>query len=158
MRKTEASLELLWDYETSQYYSRNFITHNLIKVPSIAALMPLYSGKITNERAKELVQLLKDKKQFSPRYPVPTTPISSEWFKPHDYWQGPVWINTNWLIINGLRQYGFDEEAEELTKTTLELVEKSGLCEYFSPLDGSPAGIENFSWTAALTIDLLNDK
>ena len=155
MRKTESSLELLWDTETGQYYSRDFVTHNLIKVPSIATLMPLYSGKVSKERAAELVKLLKDKKQFGLQYPVPSTPQNTEWFRPHGYWRGPVWINTNWLIIDGLKQYGFKEEAAELTKSTIELIEKSGFYEYFSPLDGTPAGVNNFSWSAALTIDLL---
>lgn len=155
MRKTEAALETMWDEATGQYYSRSFVTHNLITVPSIGTLMPLYSGKITKERAKQLVSLLHEKKQFGPKYPVPSAPVSSDWFNPHHYWQGPVWINTNWMIIDGLKQYGFKDEAADLARKTLELMEKSGFYEYFSPLDGSPAGTKNFSWSAALAIDLL---
>ena len=158
MRKTEAALETLWDETSGQYYSRNFVTHNLIPVPSIATFMPLYSGKITKERAAQLVKLLDEKKSFGPKYPVPSTPVNSDWFNPHHYWQGPTWVNTNWLIIDGLRQYGFIEEAEKLARKTLELVEKSGFYEYFSPLDGSPAGTNNFSWTAALAVDLLKNS
>jgi len=156
MRKTETSLEALWDAYTGQYYSRNFVTHKLIKVPSIATLIPLYSGEVSKERAEQLVGLLKDKKLFGPKYPVPSVPINSEWFKPHGYWQGPSWINTNWLIIEGLERYGFKEEAALIREKSLEVIKKNGFCEYFSPLDGSPAGVDNFSWTAALTIDLLS--
>jgi hypothetical protein len=36
------------------------------------------------------------------------------------------------------------------------MVAKSGCAEYFDPLTGEPAGAANFSWTAALTVDLLN--
>jgi hypothetical protein len=156
MRKTENSLELLWDAYSSQYYSRNFITHKLIKVPSIATLMPLYSGDITKERAEQLVGLLRDKKLFGSKYPVPSVPVKSEWFKPHGYWQGPMWVNTNWLIIQGLRQYGYEEEAAHIIAQTLKAIEEHGFYEYFSPLDGTPAGAKNFSWSAALTIDLLS--
>jgi glycogen debranching enzyme len=81
--------------------------------------------------------------------------MDSSFFDPLKYWQGPTWINTNWLIIEGLKRYGFTEEAEQLTKKSINVVAKSGPSEYFSPLDGSPAGAANFSWTAALTIDLL---
>jgi hypothetical protein len=158
MQKTEAVLEQLWDAYSGQYYSRNFITHKLIKIPTIATLLPLYAGSITKERAAQLVALLKDEKQFGAAYPVPSVPLNSEWFKHHGYWQGPTWINTNWLLIDGLKRYGYKQEAVELTKTCLNLVTESGLSEYFSPLDGSPAGARNFSWTAALTIDLLKDK
>ncbi|NBW29331.1 glycoside hydrolase, partial [bacterium] len=72
------------------------------------------------------------------------------------YWQGPTWINTNWLIIEGLKNYGFDKEANELKEKTLKLVNKSGIYEYFDPLNGTPLGSNNFSWTAALAIDLIN--
>lgn len=157
MNKTESAFEQLWDPYSSQYYSREFITHRLLKVPSIGALLPLYSGSITQERAKVLVRLLEDEHQFGTNYPVPSTPVNSEWFKPYAYWQGPTWINTNWLIIDGLKRYGFDEHAAALTESTLELVARSGCNEYFNPQDGTPEGADNFSWTAALAIDLSND-
>lgn len=156
MHKTEEALETLWDEHSGQYYSRNFVNHTLIKVPSIAALLPLYAGSISKDRAAQLVAALHDKKTFGAPFPVPSVPLDSDWFKSHSYWQGPVWVNTNWLIIEGLRRYGYEDEADRLTKSTLEVVEKSGLYEYFSPIDGTPAGAHNFSWTAALTIDLLS--
>ena len=90
-------------------------------------------------------------------FPIPSVPVNSEWFNPISYWQGPTWINMNWLIIEGLKNYGFNDHAKILTKKTLELVEHSGFSEYFNPIDGSPLGVDNFSWTAALSIDLLND-
>ena len=154
MHKTEAALEDLWDDATGQYYSRNFASHELLKIPSIATLMPLYAGCISKERAKQLVNLLKSP-AYDTRYPIPTVPANSEWFKPKVYWQGPTWINTNWLVIQGLERYGFTEEAAHITEKSIKLVEKSGFCEYFSPKDGSPVGADDFSWTAALIIDLL---
>ncbi len=154
MQRTENAFELLYDQHDKQYYSREFVTHRLLKDSSVGALLPLYSGSISKERAAELVKLLEDEQQFGTVYPVPSTPINSEFFKPHSYWQGPTWININWLIIDGLKRYGFDDHAAALTESTLELVKLSGFYEYFSPLDGSPAGAKDFSWTAALTIDL----
>lgn len=155
IQKTREAFEQLWDPYSGQYYSREFVTHKLIKVPSIATLIALYSGVLSADRAKALVRLLEDQHLFGAAYPVPTVPMSSEWFQPERYWQGPSWINTNWLIIQGLRQYGFTDHAEALRETTLEMVERSGFYEYFNPVSGAPAGIPNFSWTAALTIDLL---
>jgi glycogen debranching enzyme len=158
MQKTKDALEQLWDAYSGQYYSRNYATHKLIKVPSIATLLPLYAGSITDERAEHLVRLLRDNRLFSAKYPVPTVPMSSDWFKPSVYWQGPTWVNTNWLIIEGLKRYGFDKEAAELREQTINLVREQGFSEYFSPLDGHPLGVNNFSWTAALTIDLIEQK
>jgi hypothetical protein len=155
-KKSKESLEKLWDGYYKEYFSRNFVTHKLIKEPSIASLLPLYAGTITPERATELVKSLHDKKLFSSKYPIPSVPLSSKTYKELGYWQGPTWINTNWLIIEGLNNYGFTKEAEIITKSSIELVEKSGPYEYFSAKNGDPAGVKNFSWTAALIIDLLN--
>lgn len=155
MKKTKNALDQLWDAYTGEYYSRNFITHKLIKVPTIATLMPLYAGSLTDERAEHIVKLLTNQHMFAAKHPVPTVPVNSEWFKQHMYWQGPTWVNTNWLLIEGLERCGFEKEADELRQKTINLVKEHGFNEYFSPLDGKPAGVENFSWTAALTIDLL---
>jgi hypothetical protein len=54
-----------------------------------------------------------------------------------------------------LRRSGYESEAKVLKERTIEMVAKSGMYEYFNPLNAKPAGAPNFSWTAALTIDLL---
>jgi hypothetical protein len=38
---------------------------------------------------------------------------------------------------------------------TLRLVEASGFSEYYHPATGEPLGSRDFSWSAALTLDLL---
>ncbi len=155
MQRSKLALEQLWDESTSQYYSRSFVGHKLITEPTIATLLPLYAGNISKERAEQLIKLLRDKKKFALKWPIPSVPQTSSFFNPFKYWQGPTWINTNWLIIDGLKRYGFNKEAEELRSKSLELVANSGMYEYFNPLTGQPSGASNFSWTAALTIDLI---
>ena len=158
MQLTRAKLEDLYDPYAKEYYSRDFATHKLLKIPSVAALMPLYAGSISKERAAELVKKLENDHWFGPAYPIPSVPISSEWFDVNRYWQGPSWVNINWLIIDGLERYGYKDHAAALRESTLEMVDKAGFYEYFNPLSGEGIGIEQFSWTAALTIDLLNKK
>lgn len=154
MSKSEKTFEQLWDPFASEYFSRDFVSHRLLKESSVAALLPLYAGCISQERADILVRLLENEHRFGPAYPVPSAPLDSPWFKPTSYWQGPAWINMNWLIIDGLKRYGFTDHAEALRESTLEMIEHSGFFEYFNPLTGDGAGTDNFSWTAALTIDL----
>lgn len=153
--KSEQALEQLWDPYAGVYFSRNVLTKQLIKEPSIAALTPLYSRCITKERAQKLVAMLEHENQFGTPYPIPSVPRNTSWFDPVKYWQGPAWVNTNWLIIDGLRYYGFDDHADALAESTIDMVHKSGMYEYFNPATGEPAGAKNFSWTAALTMDLL---
>lgn len=155
MELTVKAFDELWDEYTVQYYSRDFVTHRLLKEPSIATLMPLYAGNISKERAALLVKMLEKDSLFGPAYPIPSVPLESSYFDEIRYWQGPTWVNTNWLVIEGLRRYGYNDHADALRESTLELVEHSGMSEYFNPLTGEPLGAKNFSWTASLTIDLL---
>ena len=68
---------------------------------------------------------------------------------------GPVWINTNWLLWNGLRQHGQHAEADEILLSSLRLVDRSGFHEYFDPFGGEAFGTDGFGWTAALTLDFI---
>lgn len=152
---TKEALDQLWDEPSGQYFSRSFNTHKLIEEPTVSTLLPLYAGSISRDRAKRLVELLKNNRWFGSNYPVPSVPRISTVFDPIKYWQGPSWVNINWLIIDGLSRYGFDAEAAALRDSTVDMVSKSGCFEYFNPLTGEAAGTPDFSWTAALTIDLL---
>lgn len=158
IHKTPHALELLWDGKDRQYYSRNFTTHELIREPTIGTLLPLYSGTVKRYRAIELVRIMKDKRHFWTDYPLPTVPKSSKNYQPKRYWQGPTWLNMNWLVIEGLKNYGFKSEADTLIEKTRLMVEQAGMREYFNSQTGQGLGGSDFSWTAALYIDLLNSK
>ena len=86
---------------------------------------------------------------------VTTVSKSSAAFDPRRYWRGPVWINVNWFLVRGLRRCGLADEAEELRLLTLRLLETSGFAEYYDPRTGEALGSGDFSWSAALALDLL---
>lgn len=155
MHKTAKALEELWDPLTNQYYSRDFVTHRLIKTPSLAGLLPLYAGTISKERAASLVEQINNEHSYNTPYPLPTVPISSDWYKPDNYWQGPTWLNSNWLVANGLNRYGYKKEANNIIDRSIKLVRKSGYNEYFDTYSAKPLGAANFSWTAAMAIDFI---
>jgi hypothetical protein len=159
MRVAPHTLESLWDDETGYYYSRDGISGKLIKMPGVATFLPLYALKLPPDRVERLLHNLRDQKKFASRYPIPSAPMDSSYFSPKRYWQGPSWINVNWMIEDGLRRNGASAEAKLLRQATLDVVRQAvasdGFHEYYSPLDGSVAGAPDFSWTAALTIDLL---
>lgn len=156
MHQTAKSLASLHDPKTGYYFSRDYITKKLIRVPTIASLLPLYSGCLNNEQAKQQLQLLRNKDTFWINYPIPTVSKSSPSYESQRYWQGATWVNSNWLVIEGLNHHGFHKDADELTKVTIELCSNGGSREYFDSLSGKPLGAENFSWSAALTLDLLS--
>jgi hypothetical protein len=145
----------LWDQDTAYFYCLDYRTGELIPTPTVATFLPLYAGKVPPAQAQALIAHLHNPATFGTPYPLPTTPLNSLYFKPHCYWQGPVWININWLVIDGLRRGGYPAEAGALARKTISLVSSHGMHEYFSPVSGKPAGAPNFSWTAALTMDLV---
>ncbi len=156
MHKSVEELNQLWDEYSQEYFSRDFVSHRLIKVSSIACFMPLYSGAIKKDRAQRIIEALDNEHRYKSVFPVPSVPMDSPWFQPERYWQGPTWINTNWLIIQGLKNYGFQDYAKKLQLSTIDLVAENGFHEYYDPITGRAIGIDNFSWTAALIIDLLS--
>ncbi len=84
-------------------------------------------------------------------------------FESQRYWRGSMWVNMNWLIIEGLKSYGERVWAQKIKEDTLQMVREQGFFEYFEPdkkkshKQGFGYGGKQFSWTAALIIDLLND-
>jgi glycogen debranching enzyme len=76
-------------------------------------------------------------------------------FDAQRYWRGPTWLNTTWLVARGLKTHGRDELAEILYDDIVSLVRQSGLREYFNPYTGSGHGTADFSWSAALLLDVL---
>jgi hypothetical protein len=157
IHQSEEELDKLWDEYAEEYYSRDFVSHRLLKQSSIGSFMPLYSGKIKKDRASRIVGSLENEHRFGTVFPVPSAPLDSNWFQADRYWQGPTWVNTNWLIIQGLKRYGFNDHADALKESTIEMVKKSGFWEYFNPITGDGRGITNFSWTASLIIDLVKN-
>jgi hypothetical protein len=155
MQQTDAAFEQLWDEASGQYYSRNATTQQPIKVPTVATFLPLWSGIPSPARAEQLVALLRTATRFWPQYPVPSVSVDAPEFRESGYWKGPTWVNMNWMIEEGLRNYEHVDLAEELRLLTLQFVERAGFSEYFSPHTGQGYGADDFSWTAALVIDLL---
>ena len=68
------------------------------------------------------------------------------------YWRGPIWINTNWMIAEGFKAYGFDDIAEEIRNDSRALIEQHGFYEYFTPNGAKGLGASQFSWSAALAL------
>jgi glycogen debranching enzyme len=157
MKQTEAAFEHLWDETLNLYFSRDFVNNKLIQIPTVASLLPLYAGTISKERAEKLVSHMQNEQAFWPKFPLPSVPKNSRYFDKRRYWQGPSWINTNWMVIDGLKRMGFENEAAALKSHTVEMLRENGIWEYYDPQTGEGLGSPDFSWSAALALDLLSD-
>jgi glycogen debranching enzyme len=143
----------LWHEASSQYCSRDVTTGALITEPTIATFLSLWAGLRPDRMRRVTDRLAADGWRLP--HPVPSVPADSPQFEVDRYWKGPTWINTNWLIIQGLREQGATAVAAELRDQTLALVRDGGCAEYFNPQTGAAHGAREFSWTAALVLDLL---
>lgn len=151
--------KILWENELELYFPFDIQNQQLIKKECSGSYVPIFSGEIENEKVMSLVKNLF---QYNDYYKVPSCDPREESFESINYWRGPVWININWLIWKGLLKYGLLNEAELLREETINLVLDKGFFEYFDPLKNSNShkgyGGANFSWTAALVLDMLKVK
>lgn len=154
----EAMNEKLWDIESANYLGYDLAANSIINAPSNAGFITgLFAGIPSKSQVRDITQNYFD--SFAKDYRMmPTVMPENPLFDAKRYWRGPIWINTNWLLIRGLQNYGLDELANRIKKDTLELIEEFGFYEYFNPSKVNPeaCGTPKFSWTAALYLDLLH--
>jgi glycogen debranching enzyme len=153
--ETSVAIDELWDDEDGQYYSRNASTDELIKISTVATFLPLWGRVVPPDRVNRLRDLLRDETRFWLAHPVPSVAATSRAFDEDRYWKGPTWVNMNWAIVQGLHAVGDDDLAAELRARTIAMVEATDCFEYFNARTGQGYGAPDFSWTAALVLDLL---
>ena len=87
---------------------------------------------------------------------LPSYDLAGPAFEPTRYWRGPGWFKSTWLVWRGLLANGEPGPAARLRDTMLTAVRRAGFREYVDPLTGAGCGTGDFSWTAALTLDLVH--
>jgi len=157
----------LFDKSLGGYVYYDLRNNRKLSYLSSSSFTPLFAEIPTVEQAEILVSHLQNG-SFSginnENFLCASFDPSSIHFNSQKYWRGPIWINLNWIIYRGLRKYGYQKTAEQIKTDTLYLLEKYGFYEYFEPSKEKNKqlikgyGGNNFSWSAALAIDILNNK
>lgn len=120
-------------------------------------LMPIVTGRLPRAVAERTVQTLLDPARFWTRHPVPTVAANDPAFTRDGMWRGPVWMNVNRLLVEGLERSGFQAERDLLAARTLELaLTQPEFLEYWDPIgeERPPHAAGMFSWSAATFVDL----
>ncbi|HEY0168324.1 MAG TPA: trehalase family glycosidase [Jatrophihabitans sp.] len=147
----------LWDAGNSRFAARDVRTAALSQVATVSSLVPLLDPWLSPRVRQAVLDLA-----WSPEflggcdYPLPSTSLASPHFDRRRYWRGPTWINTNWLVWHAACQAGATELADRVAESSLALVARGGFREYFDPISGDGLGAQDFSWSAALTLDFLH--
>ncbi|MGV9174031.1 MAG: MGH1-like glycoside hydrolase domain-containing protein, partial [Promethearchaeia archaeon] len=85
---------------------------SLRTIDTIASYFPLIFPQLHKEKEEELVLNLKDPQKYNTLIPTPTVARDSSHFL-KDMWRGPVWINTAYFTVKGLKNRGYTKLAGE---------------------------------------------
>jgi hypothetical protein len=152
-----------WQEDVGLYYDYDVRARKPIPVNTASTFLPLFARLSSKEQAQRLVEEhLLNPAEYAPngdvRHWVTTTAKTEPTWEARRYWRGPVWIIMNWFVMEGLQRYGYDDLAETIRQDTLSLIEAGGFREYYDARDGSGCGSTDFSWSAALTLELTRDQ
>lgn len=141
-------------FEDGIYWPTYGRDYKKIKAKTWAIFAPLFAKILSQEEADSLIHNhLLDERQFWTKYPVPTTALDDPAYDPNGFWRGPTWMATNWIVCQGLKNYGYYKEAEAIKEKTEELLQKNGFREQFNPETGEGYGARGFTW-GGLVLDM----
>lgn len=151
-----------------QFFFDRYPSGRFSPCKTACGFLPLFSGSATEKQAAALVAHLQDKRSFFTPLPVPSEAIDSPTFD-NNMWRGPVWLNYNFFIIEGLRRYGYHDLAAVIRERTIREVERwyrreGTIFEFYDPFarcsprhiprKDSYGAIKEFGWSASLYLML----
>ena len=129
-----------------------------LRTLTITALAPLALPTLDSAIVARLLGHLRDPQTFALPYPIPSVAATEPTFIPgnaHGFiWRGPSWINTNWLLGEGLRAHRAEDLRQNLLTQTCAMIEQSGFREYYHPYTGEGYGSQDHSWST-IVVDML---
>lgn len=173
--------DLLWDENDGVYYDRTF-SGKFSRVMTPVCFLPMFANIPSKEQVEKMINVLTDENLFWTEYPIPSVAKTHPTYST-DMWRGGVWLNINYFIMTGLKNYGYDKIAEELRAKTLAMVDKwynktGSIFEFYAPegevapylceRKGKPINppdwrkhvhsIMDYNWSACFTFLLIQNK
>ena len=136
-----------------------------LKRQEIIGFLPLWAEAVDSVRAAVLVKHLTDTTRFWRKYGVPTLSALDDWYSPDvDYcckWNGPVWLLWDYMVVDGLRQYGYQSVARELAAKMMlavktQLAKNHNFWESYSPDNEVLNSPPNYIWDAIIARVLID--
>jgi alpha,alpha-trehalase len=117
-----AMLEHMWVANEAMFYNIRRDTGKPVKRISYSNFVPLIDDILPEKSAKEMIhRYLWNKDYMLAPYGVRSLSKQDPDYNnvsmivPYSNWQGPIWINANYLNYIALKRYGFDKEAAQLS-------------------------------------------
>ncbi|MEU3624921.1 hypothetical protein BS329_01585 [Amycolatopsis coloradensis] len=156
-RLREALVNGLFDGGDGVFHAHDVHSGLPLRSGSIAGLTPLVVPGLPVADAV-VKTALGDRFRLGETGLPPSFDLTDPLFEAHRYWRGAVWFNIGWLLWHGLRLHGATEVAATVRNALLTAADNAGFREYVDPLTGSGHGVRDFSWTAAVVLDLLTQR
>ena len=151
-----------WSVDKNYFFDYNFEDKKFTDGFGPEGWLALWTNLATKEQAEHILHIVMDSSRFNTKVPFPTLDASHPSFNPlKGYWRGPVWIDQLYFGIEGLKNYGYDKEANILRykfmHNTEGLLSDEPIRENYHPLTGEGLNAEHFSWSAAYIFLLLTN-
>jgi alpha,alpha-trehalase len=162
--RAESINRYLWSSHGSFYMDYDFHREARTKTLSLAGAFPLYAGIASQDQAKKVAERIKV--DFLKTGGVVTTleETDQQWDRPNG------WAPLQWITIEGLRRYGYDDLADDIRDRWLQLNEQvfdetHRLVEKYNVLGGDGLGgggeyvlQDGFGWTNGVYVALKKQK
>jgi hypothetical protein len=161
----------MWDPQDRFYYNVSMDSNSFVfegaslKRKELIGFLPLWAHVASKKQAAELVKHLTDPKSFWRRYGIPTIAADDPQYTPFVdgccRWNGPVWLLWDYIVMRGLRNYGYNDLAEKvgmkmLDAVTTQLSTNHRFWESYSPDFPVQESPSNYIWDAIMASVLLD--
>ncbi|CUK27489.1 Periplasmic trehalase precursor [Cognatishimia activa] len=113
---------VFWNDELGFYSDRNPAIGKTTGVQAVTGFLPLILDTCPSDHVAALSASAKDRARFGTKLPLPAIAKTDPNFA-KDMWQGPVWINMNWMIARGFARSGEPELARDIRHKTLDAMQ-----------------------------------
>jgi alpha,alpha-trehalase len=114
-QRAEGINQLMWDQKHGMYLDYDFLHKRVRQYPYLTSFYPLWAGIASPEQAARVVANL-------PRFERPGG-LQTSTYHSGDQWDAPFgWAPLQWIAVQALRRYGYQTEAERISRQFLSMV------------------------------------
>jgi len=160
--RTKLLNETFWDDGSGFYYHVDKETHKFthnkkgdLKIKEIIGFLPMWANAADSAAAASLLKHFNNPDEFYRKFGVPTLSADDPYYNPIGYWNGPIWIQWQYLIFRGLIDYGYYDEAIDLFRRvtnniTNQLKVDHNFWEFYSADDYQAGWNKTYIWTGII--------
>jgi alpha,alpha-trehalase len=168
LKRKRKIIELMWNPKRRFFFDYNYMQKKQSKFLSVAGFYPLWAKLATKKQAKAMRDFALSLFEYDGGITNTQAHDISKEIKQHDHPNG--WPPQQWIVIKGLLNYGYREDAERLAGKWLDLnaevFKKTGKFWEKYNVENKTIGINNperyitqsgFGWTNAVFVRLVSE-